>query len=169
MFTVLRSSILFCLSVGLLAVAHASEHGDNVSTIDINFAQTYALIACPSSAPVGYGCLNVTGLSDHREAGHAEFQRVVLFNGGQFDFAHPTCIDGETSGTLMLPKGTLSFHAPGKICFTEGIASYDLIIIGGTGAYAGALGGGKVIVPPPQSNSTGRELWHIELFKSGAQ
>ena len=53
--------------------------------------------------------------------------------------------------------------APGNVCLVDGIAAYDVVITGGTGAFAGALGGGQIIVPPPETNTTGRELWRIEV------
>jgi hypothetical protein len=87
----------------------------------------------------------------------------VLINTAPFDPAHPTCIPDETTGTLSLPQGTITFHAPGNVCFSDGTAAYDLIVTGGTGAFARALGGGQVFVPPPETNSTGREIWHVQL------
>ena len=153
-----------CAAAAIFTSTAATAHDGGKSAIDINFAQTYAVAPCAASAPASNMCLNVTGTSNSHEVGALRFSRVATFNPGQFDYTHPTCIVIETAGTLTLPRGTLTFHAPGNVCFTEGIAAYNLIITGGTGAYAGAIGGGQIIVPPPQTSSTGRELWHLELI-----
>lgn len=166
MFTVLHRTILFCFLFAAGSVAYAAGYDADVSRVDINFAQTFGAVACPATAPAGDFCLNVTGTSDSPVAGHVEFKRIVMVNAALFDNAHPTCIPDETTGTLTLPRGTLTFHAPGNVCFADGIASYDVVITGGTDAYAGALGGGKIIVPPPLTGSTGSELWHLELFRT---
>lgn len=159
-------AVLLILASGLLISAGASAREGHMSKIDINFAQTFEFAQCPSTAPVADACLNVTGVSNPPEAGHLSFSRIAMFNPALFDGNHPTCLPIETSGTLTLPRGTLDIHAPGNVCFTEGVASYDIIITGGTGAYAGALGSGKIVVPPPETDSTGRELWHLELFQN---
>jgi len=164
MFTQSLPAFLLYAGSGLLVSAGASAGETRISKIDINFAQTYGLTPCPSTAPAADSCLNVTGVSDQRDIGHMTFSRVVLFNPSLFDGSHPTCIPDETSGTLTLPRGTLKFHAPGSVCFSEGIAVYDIVITGGTDAYEGAIGRGQIIVPPPETGSTGRELWHLELF-----
>lgn len=158
--------VLLCLASGLLVSTGASAGGVGTSSIDINFAQTFVFKACPSTAPVEDLCIYVTGVSDQPWSGHQEFSRVAMVNPATFDDNHPTCLPIETSGTLTLPRGTLSIHAPGNVCFSDGTASYDVIVTGGTGAYAGALGSGKIIVPPPESNSTGRELWHLDLIRN---
>lgn len=160
------SAVLLCLASGLLVSAGASARGDEASEIDVNFAQTFVFGNCPASAPVEDICINVTGVSDQPQSHNLQFSRIAMVNPSAFDDAHPTCLPIETSGTLTLPRGTLSIHAPGNVCFADGIASYDVIVTGGTGAYAGALGSGKIVVPPPESNSTGRELWHLDLIRN---
>lgn len=159
------SAILLCLVSGFLMPASASARGVETSRIDINFAQTFAFKSCPSTAPAGDICIYVTGVSDQPQTRHLQFTRIAMVNPAVYDDAHPTCQRIETSGTLTLSRGTLSIHAPGNVCFVDGVASYDVIITGGTGAYAGALGSGKIVVPPPETDSTGRELWHLELVK----
>lgn len=155
------TALLLATLMGLPAFAH--EHETPRLELDINFAQTFIVAPCPPNAPVADFCLSVTGVAKVRELGQVQFNRVVLINGTLFDPAHPTCIPDETTGTLTLPGGTITFHAPGNVCFVDGIAAYDLVITGGTGAYAGALGGGQVFVPPPETNTTGRELWHVRV------
>ena len=159
-------AVLLCLASGLLMSAGASARGDQASEININFAQTFVFGSCPASAPAEDICINVTGVSDQPQTPDLRFSRIAMVNPSAFDNTHPTCLPIETSGTLTLPRGTLSIHAPGNVCFADGIASYDVIVTGGTGVYAGALGSGKIVVPPPESNSTGRELWHLELIRN---
>lgn len=161
-----RLTLILTAGLGFAACAHADNSDRDVSKIDINFAQKFEGVACAANVLDKSFCLSVTGAASTRDVGAIQFKRTVFVNPTQFDPAHPTCLYGETVGTLNLPRGTLNFHAPGNICFTEGIASYNVVIIGGTGAYAGALGGGKIIVPPPETFSSGRELWHLELFKT---
>lgn len=158
-------AVVLCLASGLLMSAGASARGDDTSEIDINFAQTFVFGSCPSSAPAEDICIHVTGVSDQLQSRNLQFSRIAMVNPSVYDDAHPTCLPIETSGTLTLPRGTLSIHAPGNVCFADGVASYDVIITAGTGAYVGALGSGKIVVPPPESNSTGRELWHLELIR----
>ena len=131
---------------------------------EINFSQQFALTSCPANAPVNDGCLNVTLSADVPELGGVGVQRLVLFNWSLFDPNHPTCVPDETSGTMTLADGTITFHAPGNVCFNDGTATYGLIVTGGTGRYADAIGGGQITVPPPQTGSTGRELWNFSLY-----
>jgi hypothetical protein len=131
--------------------------------LDINFAQTFIVAPCPASAPVQDFCLSVTGVAKVHDLGQVHYSRVVLIDTSVFDPAHPTCIPDETSGTLTLPGGTITIRAPGNVCFVDGTAAYDVIVTGGTGIYAGALGGGQIFVPPPETDSTGREIWHVEV------
>lgn len=160
------SAALLCLTGGILMSAGASARGVETSEIDINFAQTFVFQSCPSSAPAEDICIYVTGVTDQPLTRHLSFSRVSLVNPSLYDYTHPACQPIETSGTLTLPRGTLSIHAPGNVCLADGVASYDIIITGGTGAYEGALGSGKIVVPPPETNSTGRELWHLELINN---
>jgi hypothetical protein len=132
--------------------------------LDINFGQHYQFIQCPPIVPVGDGCLNVTLAANVPEVGQVTGQRLVFFNGGTYDPNHPTCLPDETNGTMTLPIGTLTFHAPGNVCFVDGTATYGLVVTGGTGMFQGAIGGGQITVPPPLTGSTGRELWHLNLF-----
>jgi len=132
--------------------------------IDFDFVQKFSTIHCPADAPIGYLCLNVTGNAAISAIGQASFTREVLIDIKRFDEKHPTCIPDETVGTATLPKGTITFHAPGSVCLADGTASYGLVVTGGTGAYKGAVGGGRITVPPPTSDSGGRELWHVELY-----
>ncbi len=137
--------------------------------VSIDFAQQYAQAACPSSAPATAFCLGVSGTANPAVLGAVSFQRVVVVPDiGLYDPNHPTCIPDETSGTLTLPDGALTFRAPGNVCLVDGTASYGLIVAGGTGAYAGVLGGGQITVPPPDTASTGRELWRLDLFPASA-
>jgi hypothetical protein len=145
------------------ATAVALAHEVPRLKLDINFAQTFIVAPCPPSAPVEDFCLSVTGVATVRDLGQVTYSRIVLINGTVFDPAHPTCIPDETTGTLTLPGGTITVHAPGNVCFVDGIAAYDVVITGGTGLYAGALGGGQIFVPPPETNTTGRELWHVQV------
>ncbi|MGB8635111.1 MAG: hypothetical protein WCD66_13365 [Rhodanobacteraceae bacterium] len=161
-----KSAVLLVLAGGLLMSAAASARGMHASKIDINFAQTFVFAQCPDTAPAQDACLNVTGVADQPGIGHAEFSRVAMVDPSSYDYTHPACLPIETIGTLTLPRGSLDIHAPGHVCFADGVASYDIIITGGTGAYAGALGSGKIVVPPPETNSTGRELWHLQLVRN---
>lgn len=137
--------------------------------VSIDFAQQYARVACPSSAPATAFCLSVTGTANPAVLGTVSFERtVVVPDIGLFDPNHPTCIPDETSGTLTLPNGALTFRAPGNVCLVDGTASYGLIVTGGSGAYKGVLGGGQITVPPPDTASTGRELWRVDLFPASA-
>lgn len=158
--------LLLCLASGLVLSTGAPAKGFKTKSIDINFAQTFTFESCPATAPAGDICLDVTGVSDEPQTGHFEFKRIAMANPSGYDDAHPACLAIETSGVLTLPLGTLSIHAPGRVCFADGVASYDIIITGGTRAYAGALGSGKIVVPPPETSSTGRELWHLELVRN---
>lgn len=166
MFAKSSTAVLLCLASGIFMSAGVSAKGVRMSKIDINFAQTFVFGSCPSTAPVEDVCINVTGVSDQLGTGHLEFNRISMLDPSGYDNAHPSCLPIETSGTLTLPRGTLSIHAPGSVCLSDGVASYDIIVTGGTGAYAGVLGSGKIVVPPPETNSTGRELWHLELVKN---
>jgi hypothetical protein len=65
---------------------------------------------------------------------------------------------------MYLPQGTLTFRAPGSVCLADGTAAYNLIVTGGTGDYRGAMGGGRITVPPPINDTSGLELWQLELF-----
>jgi hypothetical protein len=132
--------------------------------LDINFAQQYGFVQCPPNVPVGDGCLNVTLAANVPGVGPVTVQRLVFFNGSTYDPSHPTCLPDETNGTMTSPRGTLTFHAPGNVCFVDGIATYGLVITGGTGIFQGAIGGGQITVPPPLTGSTGRELWHVDLY-----
>jgi hypothetical protein len=163
------SAVLLCVASGLLMPASASARSVETSKIDVNFAQTFVFKSCPSTAPAADLCIYVTGVSDQPQTRHLQFTRIAMVNPSVYDDAHPACQRIETSGTLTLPKGTLSIHAPGNVCLADGVASYDVIVTGGTGAYAGALGSGKIVVPPPETDSTGRELWHLELIKDHGQ
>lgn len=137
--------------------------------VSIDFAQQYAGVTCPSSAPATAFCLSVTGTANLAALGAVSFERtVVVPDIGLFDPNHPTCIPDETSGTLTLPNGALTFRAPGHVCLVDGTASYGLIVTGGSGAYNGVLGGGQITVPPPDTASTGRELWRMDLFPASA-
>jgi hypothetical protein len=157
--TAALSSLVICSLLGYSAVAHEGKR----LKLDINFAQTFIVAPCPANAPTADFCLSVTGVATVPEVGQVQFDRVVLINGSLFDPAHPTCIPDETTGTLTLPGGTITIHAPGNVCFIDGTAAYAAIITGGTGKYAGALGGGQIFVPPPETNTTGREIWHLEV------
>ena len=137
--------------------------------VSIDFAQQYARVACPPGAPATAFCLGVSGTASPAVLGAVSFERVVVVPDiGLYDPSHPTCIPDETSGTLTLPGGTLTFRAPGNVCLVDGTASYGLIVTGGTGAYKGVLGGGQITVPPPDTASTGRELWRMDLFPASA-
>ena len=130
-------------------------------SLSVNFEQKFALMSCPTDVPAGFTCLEVTGTAKSTALGRLRFERTVLFDLRRFDKLHPTCILDETS---ILPKGSLNFRAPGSLCLVDGSASYGLIVTGGTGAYEGALGGGRITVPPQASAGRGRELWQLELF-----
>ena len=156
--------ILFLILAAIFTANPAFAQSQTPLHIDINFSQHFEVTACPAKVPAGNTCLNVTGIAEVSGWGHVSVQRIVFFNAKLYDANHPTCIPDETSGTLNLSGGTLTFRAPGNVCLADGTASYALIITGGTGRYVGAIGGGQITVPPPQSNSTGRELWHIELY-----
>ncbi len=138
--------------------------------VSIDFAQQAAPVTCPSSAPATAFCLGVSGTASLAALGAVSFERVVVVpDFGLYDPNHPTCIPDETSGTLTLPNGTLTFRAPGNVCFVDGTASYGLIVTGGTGAYKGVLGGGQITVPPPAATApTARELWRMDLFPASA-
>lgn len=153
------SGALCALVLNASAVAHDGER----LKLDINFAQTFGTVPCPGDAPNGDFCIGVSGVATVMHIGQVTYHRVVLVNGSVFDPAHPTCIPDETSGTLTLPAGTITIRAPGNVCFVDGTAAYGVIITGGTGAYAGALGGGQIFVPPPETSTTGREIWHLEV------
>jgi hypothetical protein len=157
--------------IGLISIISTPSNAHNIHsqpiTFNINFAQTYAFGECQPNAPENAACLDVSGVATTKELGSLSFNRIATVpSPAQFDPSHPTCLYIETTGTLNLTQGTLNFHAPGNVCFSEGIASYDLIFTGGTGAYAKAIGGGRIIVTPPESRSTGRELWHFELYNA---
>jgi hypothetical protein len=156
------AATLSYIFAGSLLSSSAFAHDGERLKLDINFAQTFIVAPCPPNAPTADFCLSVTGVAKI-DRGEVQFNRVVLINGTLFDPAHPTCIPDETSGTLTLPGGTITLHAPGNVCLVDGIAAYNVVITGGTGAFAGALGGGQILVPPPETSTTGRELWHIQL------
>jgi hypothetical protein len=129
----------------------------------LKFAQRFETVKCPVTAPVGYYCLHVSGESGGNNK-DIHFDRSVLFDIKRFDEKHPTCVPDETSGTMYLPQGTLTFRAPGSVCLADGTAAYNLIITGGTGNFRNALGGGRIIVPPPINDNSGSEFWQFELF-----
>jgi hypothetical protein len=134
-------------------------------TVGINFAENFMVVACPGGAPATAFCLNIKGTADVVGLGRATFQRSVLIpNKNLYDPNDPTCIPEETSGTLALSNGTLTFHAPGDICLLDKTVSYELIVTAGTGAYKGVIGGGQITVLPPETASTGREVWRLDLF-----
>jgi hypothetical protein len=154
------------LLAGALAVTPAAAQAakSRPSSFSLDFEQKFKLAACPAEAPAGYTCLDVTGKAMNSALGSVTFERTVLFDLRRFDKQHPTCIPDETAGTLVLPGGTLKFRAPGSVCLADGTATYGLIVTGGTGAYQGAVGGGRITVPPQTGPGNGRELWQVELF-----
>lgn len=131
--------------------------------VSVNFEQKFKLVTCGAEVPAGFTCLDVTGTATSASLGKLTFQRMVVFDLRRFDKAHPTCIPDETSGTLVLSKGSLNFRAPGSVCLADGSATYALIVTGGTGAYNNAVGGGRITVPPQTAPGSGRELWQLEL------
>jgi hypothetical protein len=134
-------------------------------TVGINFAENFTAVTCPASTPATAFCLNIKGTADVVGLGQASFQRSVLIpNKRLYDPNDPTCIPEETSGTLTLSNGTLTFHAPGSICLLDKTVSYELIVTAGTGAYRGVIGGGQITVLPPETASTGREVWRLDLL-----
>jgi hypothetical protein len=145
------------------SLAQASELEPR--SFSVNFEQKFKLTTCPAEAPAGFTCLDVTGNAKSMALGTLTFERTVLFDLRKFDKLHPTCIPDETSGTLVLPGGILNFRAPGSVCLADGTASYGLIVTGGTGAYRGAAGGGRITVPPQTGPGNGRELWQVELYE----
>jgi hypothetical protein len=147
-------------SSSAIGQAASSEH----RSFSVNFEQKFKLTTCPAAAPAGFTCLDVTGKARIAALGAMKFERTVLFDLRKFDKLHPTCIPDETSGTLVMPKGSLNFRAPGSVCLADGTATYGLIITGGTGAYQGVVGGGRITVPPQTGPGNGRELWQVELF-----
>jgi hypothetical protein len=154
-----RVAAAIALALSLLTAQAAASR-----SLNVNFEQKFALMSCPADVPAGFTCLEVTGTARSTAFGRLSFERTVLFDLRSFDKLHPSCIPDETSGTLLLPKGRLYFRAPGSVCLVDGSASYGLIVTGGTGAYEGALGGGRITVPPQASAGRGRELWQLELF-----
>ena len=161
----------YCWALGAAAItalgfptsmAQAAE--TEPRSFSANFEQKFKLITCPAAAPSGFTCLDVTGKANGTALGTLTFSRTVLFDLRKFDKLHPTCIPDETSGTLVLSKGSLNFRAPGNVCLADGSASYGLIITSGTGAYVGTVGAGRITVPPQTAPGNGRELWQVELF-----
>ena len=133
--------------------------------LQVNFSQSFQFGApCASTVPVGDTCIDVTLDAPYTQLGPITVSRVAFFNGSLFNPSTPACLPIETQGTVTLRGGTLTIHGIGNVCFVDGTASYNLIVTGGTGRYAGAIGGGQITVPPPTSNSTGRELWNVDLY-----
>ena len=150
-----------------MSATHALASGPIVLpiTVGINFAENFTVVACPVGAPATAFCLNIKGTADVVGLGRASFERSVLIpNKNLYDPNDPTCIPEETSGALTLSKGTLTFHAPGTICLLDKTVSYELIVTAGTGAYKGVIGGGQITVLQPETASTGREVWRLDLF-----
>ena len=142
----------------------AEAAGSQPHSFNVNFDQQFKLMPCRADVPAGFTCLDVTGRATSPALGELTFERMVLFDLRKFDKLHPTCIPDETSGTLVLPSGSLNFRAPGSVCLADGSATYGLIITGGTGAYKDTIGAGRITVPPQTTPGNGRELWQLELF-----
>lgn len=133
--------------------------------LEVNFSQNFQFGApCASTVPAGDTCIDVTLSAPYTELGPLTVSRVAFLNGSLFNPSTPTCIPIETQGTVTLRDGTLAMRGIGNVCFADGSASYNLIVTGGTGRYEGAIGGGEITIPPPTSNSTGRELWSMNLY-----
>jgi hypothetical protein len=161
----LNRSLLRAAAISAFALSSATALSkSDTHSFSVNFQQQFKSIACPGEAPEGFHCLDVTGKGNTSALGTLTFERIVLFDLRKFDKQHPTCIPDETSGTLVLPAGRLDCRAPGSVCLIDGSANYGFIITGGTGAYQGAVGAGRITVPPQTSAGTGRELWQVELF-----
>ena len=134
-------------------------------TVGINFAESFATVACPAGSPATAFCLNVTGTANVAELGPVSFQRSVFIpDTTLYNPNYPTCIPDDSAGTLTFRNGTLTFHAIGNICLLDKSASYGLIVTGGTGAYTGVIASGQITALPPQTASTARELWRLDLF-----
>jgi hypothetical protein len=157
-------SIALLAAVLAAAPAIALAAKAQPSSFSLDFEQKFKLATCPAYAPIGFTCLDVTGKAMNAALGSVTFERTVLFDLRKFDKQHPTCIPDETAGTLVFRRGTLTFRAPGSVCLADGTATYGLIVTGGTGAYQGAIGGGRITVPPQTGPGIGRELWQVELF-----
>lgn len=119
---------------------------------------------CASTVPVGDTCIDVTLTAPYTELGPLTVSRIAFLNVSLFNPSTPTCIPIETQGTVTLRDGTIGMRGVGSVCLADGTASYNLIVTGGTGRYEGVLGGGEITIPPPTSNSTGRELWSVDLY-----
>jgi hypothetical protein len=157
--------LLKAAAIGAYALSSATALSkSDAHSFSVDFQQKFKSTACPAGAPDGFYCLYVTGKAKTSALGTLTFERTVFFDLRKFDKQHPTCIPDETSGRLVLPKGSLKFRAPGSVCMIDGTANYGLIITGGTGAYEGAVGAGRITVPPQTSAGNGRELWQVELF-----
>ena len=164
---VVRQLLLAVVTAIPLSAAPALANGPIVLpiTLGINFAENFKVVRCPASASATTFCLNITGTANVVGLGRASFKRsVVVPNHNLYDPNNPTCIPEETSGTLILSNGTLTFHAPGSVCVLDGTVSSGLIVTAGTGAYRGVIGGGQITVLPPETASTGREVWRLDLF-----
>jgi hypothetical protein len=156
------------LAAAIIALGLSSSMAEAARTaprsLRIDFVQTFKRTTCPPDVPLGFTCLEVSGTARSAAWGRLTFQRTVLFDLRKFEKLHPTCIPDETSGKLLLSTGSLDFRAPGSVCLADGTATYGLIITGGTGAYKGVVGGGRITVPPQTAPGNGRELWQVELF-----
>lgn len=133
--------------------------------LEVNFSQNFQFGApCAATIAAGDTCIDVTLSAPQTELGPLTVSRVAYFNGSSFNASTPTCLPIETQGTVTLRGGTLDIRGIGNVCLADGSASYNLVVTGGTGRYAGAIGGGEISIPPPTSNSTGRELWSVNLY-----
>jgi hypothetical protein len=134
-------------------------------TVGINFAEVFTLVTCPSNAPSTASCVNITGTANVAGLGAVSFQRTSLIpNATLYGLKDPNCIPDDTTGTVTSSSGTLTLHGPGSICLLDQSASYGLIVTGGTGAFKGVIAGGQITVLPPETASTGRELWRLDVF-----
>ncbi|WP_221091291.1 hypothetical protein [Deinococcus aquaedulcis] len=168
----MKRSIYWIVAVGWLAAGMGQAQTATPTPILLraNLAQTFAQTACPSNAPAGSLCLDVTAKGIVAGLGPVELRRLVRVKGAAFNPAQPTCVEGYTRGTLSVSKtDTLTFEGLGQVCLSTGIAGYHLVVTGGTGRYAGVVGGGAVTVPPPDSGSTGRELWDVLLYPAAGR
>ena len=157
------SGLLFCIAL-LGSTPAALANATVPVTLSFNFDQTYAFVACPTGTPAGYACLNVTGHQSSTFIGDVSFQRIVFVNENGYNPNDPLCLPDETSGTLTAGSSQMTFRAAGNVCFVDGTAAYNVVITGGTGRFAGVIGGGRITVPPPATASTGQELWEIQIY-----
>lgn len=162
--TLLLAGACAVAACALPAVAGDAAAASVPLHLNVKFNQQNALTSCPKTVPAVDSCLAVTLSASHSELGPLEVSRVAVFNGNLYNPSTPACIPIETSGTVTLQQGTLSFRGAGSVCFVDATAFYDLIVTGGSGRFAGAIGGGRITIPPPTTDSTGPELWSMDLY-----